>query len=107
MVSTQKSLVQCMESLTQKLHPGVVINWRRIGDAPPSGNGARDSPAPVPMEIDQPIEEGNVSNILMKMKNIFEIYANTAICEKFHHEIYPLYSRYNSQGVAKVPAVMF
>lgn len=68
-VSTQKSLVQCMESLTQKLHPGVVINWRRIGDAPPPGNsnnnGTREvnSPAPVPMEIDQPTEEGNVSEL--------------------------------------------
>ncbi len=96
MVSTQKSLVQCMESLTQKLHPGVVINWRRIGDAPPSGNGARDSPAPVPMEIDQPIEEGNVSNILMKMESVEKNLKNTlmpAICEKFHHEIHvcPLY----------------
>ena len=57
-------MVQCMESLTQKLHPGVVINWKKIGGAPSStnGNGAResDSPAPVPMEIDPATEEGNV-----------------------------------------------
>ncbi len=65
MVATQKSLVQCMESLTLKLHPGVVINWKRIGGAPASGtnNGSREgeSPGPVAMEIDQPSEEKSLN----------------------------------------------
>ena len=50
-VSNQKSLVQCMESLTQKLHPGVVVNFQKIGGSSPSNN---DNSVPIPMEIDQP-----------------------------------------------------
>ena len=34
MTATQKSLVQAMESLTQKLHPGVVLNFRKLGGVP-------------------------------------------------------------------------
>ena len=38
-----KSLSQCMESLTQKLHPGVVVNFRRrgVGIGEDNGNGQR------------------------------------------------------------------
>ena len=53
-VSNQKSLAQCMESLTQKLHPGVVINFRKIGGVSSPNNGAalavRED---TPMEIDE------------------------------------------------------
>ena len=31
LVTNQKSLVQCMESLTQKLQSGVVIHFKKIG----------------------------------------------------------------------------
>ena len=35
MVTNQKSMVQCMESLTQKLQPGVVLNFQKIrGNSP-------------------------------------------------------------------------
>jgi hypothetical protein len=34
-VGSQKSLVQSLESLTQKLHPGVVVCFRKIGYTPP------------------------------------------------------------------------
>ena len=43
-----------MESLTQKLHPGVVINFRKIGGVSSPNNGVaqavRDA---TPMEIDE------------------------------------------------------
>ena len=45
-VSSQKSLVQCMENLTQKLHPGVVVSFQKIGGASPT-----PPPDVVPMEI--------------------------------------------------------
>ena len=35
MVANQKSLAQSMESLTQKLQPGVVINFQKIGGTTP------------------------------------------------------------------------
>ena len=37
MVTNQKSLAQCMESLTQKLQPGVVINFQKIRGKTPNG----------------------------------------------------------------------
>lgn len=47
-VLNQKSLVQSMESLTQKLHPGVVLNFQKTG-----GNDiVNGHQEPVPMEID-------------------------------------------------------
>ena len=47
----QKSLVQVMESLTQKLYPGVVINFMKIGGASPSNPGSKDrSNTPIAME---------------------------------------------------------
>ena len=42
-VSTHKSLVQSVESLTQKLHPGVVVNFQRL---------LLDGDDTVPMEVD-------------------------------------------------------
>ena len=42
-VNTHKSLVQSVESLTQKLHPGVVVNFQRL---------LLDSEDAVPMEVD-------------------------------------------------------
>lgn len=44
-VTSHKSLVQSMESLTQKLHPGVVVNFQSTSML----NGQSD---PVPMELD-------------------------------------------------------
>lgn len=44
-VSTHKSLMQSMESLTQKLHPGVVVNFQRTSAV----NGQTEA---VPMELD-------------------------------------------------------
>ena len=37
--TNQKSLSQCMESLCQKLTPGVVLNFRKIGYEEDSTNG--------------------------------------------------------------------
>ena len=53
----QKTLVQCLESISQKLHPGVVINFQKIGGCSPNsslGPGSKDisrSNTPVAMEI--------------------------------------------------------
>ncbi len=44
-VISHKSLVQSMESLTQKLHPGVVVNFQSTSML----NGQSE---PVPMELD-------------------------------------------------------
>ncbi len=44
-VTSHKSLVQSMESLTQKLHPGVVVNFQRTSVL----NGQSE---PIPMELD-------------------------------------------------------
>ena len=53
-VSNQKSLAQCMESLTQKLHPGVVINFQKIGGvSPPSSSTAHAAREATPMETDE------------------------------------------------------
>jgi hypothetical protein len=54
----QKTLVQSLESISQKLHPGVVINFQKIGGCSPNssiGPGSKDisrSNTPVAMEID-------------------------------------------------------
>lgn len=45
-VSSQKLLMQCMENLTQKLHPGVVVNFQRMGGASPT-----PPPDAIPMEV--------------------------------------------------------
>ena len=45
-VSSQKSLVQCMENLTQKLHPGVVVNFQKVGGVSPT-----PPPDVIPMEV--------------------------------------------------------
>ena len=42
-VTNQKSLVQSMESLTQKLQPGVVIHFKKIGGVPSPRNGEHES----------------------------------------------------------------
>ena len=47
-VASQKSLVKCMESLTQKLHPGVVVNFLKVGA---NGSSLPGNEA-TPMEID-------------------------------------------------------
>lgn len=47
-VSNQKSLVQSIESLTQKLHPGVILNFQKADDEN-SVSGKQD---PVPMDLD-------------------------------------------------------
>ena len=47
-VLNQKSLVQSMESLIQKLHPGVVVNFQKTG----GNNMVNGHQEPVPMEID-------------------------------------------------------
>lgn len=46
-LTNQKSLVQCMESLTQKLQPGVVISFKKIGTKASPPNGTQES-----MEVD-------------------------------------------------------
>ena len=47
-VTNQKSLAQSMESLTQKLQPGVVIHFKKIGGVPsPPRNGEHEN-----MDID-------------------------------------------------------
>ena len=57
LATNQKLLVQAMESLSQKMHPGVVINFQKIGGALPSNNsigpGSKEisrSNTPVAME---------------------------------------------------------
>ena len=53
----QKTLVQSLESISQKLHPGVVINFQKIGGCSPNsslGPGSKDisrSNTPVALEI--------------------------------------------------------
>ena len=42
LVTNQKSLVQCMESLTQKVQPGVVINFQKIKGITPSLIGEQE-----------------------------------------------------------------
>ena len=43
-----------MESLTQKLHPGVVINFQKIGGvSPPSGSTAHAAREATPMETEE------------------------------------------------------
>ena len=43
-----------MESLTQKLHPGVVINFQKIGGvSPPSSSTAHAAREATPMETDE------------------------------------------------------
>ena len=57
LATNKKTLVQAMESLTQKLHPGVVINFQKIGGSSPNssiGLGSKDvsrSNTPLDMEI--------------------------------------------------------
>ena len=51
-ITNQKSMVQCMESLTQKLHPGVVLYFQKIGGAPPLNNSGSGHNTPISMEID-------------------------------------------------------
>ena len=35
LISTQRMLFQCLESLVAKMQPGVVINFEKIGNDPP------------------------------------------------------------------------
>ena len=47
-----------MESLTQKLHPGVVLYFKKIGGAPPLDNSSGSGHStPVSMEVNHPLEE--------------------------------------------------
>lgn len=57
-ITNQKSMVQCMESLTQKLHPGVVLYFKKIGGVPPLDNSGSGHSTPVSMEVDPPEEPG-------------------------------------------------
>ena len=53
-LTSQKSLVQCMESLTQKLQPGVVISFKKIGSKSSPSAGQEN------MEVEGKEKEGRV-----------------------------------------------
>jgi hypothetical protein len=58
LATNQKTLVQAMESLCQKLHPGVVVHFQKIGGSSPSNSlapGSKDisrSNTPIAMETE-------------------------------------------------------
>ena len=39
LISTQRMLYQCLESLVAKIQPGVVLNFEKFGNDPPSIKG--------------------------------------------------------------------
>ena len=52
-VGSQKSLVQSLESITQKLHPGVVVCFRKIGYNPSESSQAVASDLPFPTDTSE------------------------------------------------------